>query len=50
MDERESVRLRPRDSARFLFRGREVNNFTYEIENMDDLAAFVGSVTGAERG
>lgn len=45
--ERESIRRRPRDSARFLFRGREVSNFTYEIENLDDLARFVAQVTDA---
>lgn len=45
--ERESVRERPRDSARFLFRGREVSNFTYEIENMADLARFAQEVTGS---
>lgn len=43
----ESVRARPRDSARFLVRGREVSNFTYEVENMAEMARFVAEVTGS---
>lgn len=44
--ERESVRRRPRASARFLFRGREVDNFTYEVANLTELAGFAAAVAG----
>ena len=36
-----AARERPRDALRYLFRSNEVSNFTYELDNMDDVSATV---------
>ena len=44
--ERAAVRRRPRLAARWLVRGKETGNFTYELENVDELAAVTARVAG----
>jgi hypothetical protein len=44
---RSAARKRPRDALGYLFRSRELSNFTYELENMDDLARAVAEGLGA---
>jgi hypothetical protein len=38
---------RPRDAARYLLRDPELTNFTYELENEEELAGFVAGALGA---
>lgn len=44
----EGLRERPRESLRYLARGREISNFTYEISNLDALAACVAESLGVD--
>jgi predicted O-methyltransferase YrrM len=44
--ERAAVRRRPRDALRYLARGREVANMTYELANAGDIAPFLGQLLG----
>jgi hypothetical protein len=37
---------RPGDALRWLFRSREVSNFTYELANEDEIPALLGSILG----
>jgi Methyltransferase domain len=48
-EERESVRKRPRDSLRFLFRSREVASYSYELANVDELAVVVAEALQVDR-
>jgi hypothetical protein len=45
---RDAARARPRDAARFLFRSRELSNFTYELANMGDLVGCVATALSIE--
>ena len=45
---RESVRKNPREAARYLMRSREINNWTYELENESEVLAAVAEMVGAE--
>lgn len=42
--ERDSIRRKPRETLRFLFRSREVSNFTYDLRNLDQMISFVGEL------
>jgi hypothetical protein len=44
---RAAARERPREALRYLFRSRELSNFTYELDNMDELARAVAAGIGA---
>lgn len=39
---RSAIRTKPFESLRYLLRGRETTNFTYEIDNREELAAALG--------
>lgn len=43
---RTDVAERPGPSVRYLLRGRELSNFTYEIENVSELAPFIAHALG----
>ena len=45
---RESVRKHPREAARYLMRSREINNWTYELENESEVLAAVAEMVGAD--
>ncbi|HEX2086924.1 MAG TPA: class I SAM-dependent methyltransferase [Solirubrobacteraceae bacterium] len=47
LHERAAMRRRPREALRWLARGREMGNFTYELENVDEMAAVTARVGGA---
>lgn len=47
--ERSAARRRPRDAARYLLRGREIANFTYELANQDDAVTFIADALGSPR-
>jgi hypothetical protein len=40
---------RPRDAPRYLLRGREVTNLTYELADVDEIFAMVAGVLGTAR-
>jgi hypothetical protein len=46
--ERRSVRRRPGAGLRYLRSGREFSTFTFELENRDELAAFIAEMLGAD--
>jgi hypothetical protein len=45
--ERAAAVRRPRDALRYLARGREISNFTYELANLDAAVPFLGRLLGA---
>ncbi len=45
---RGAARRRPRDAASYLFRSREVSNFTYELRNMDELVGCVAEALAVD--
>lgn len=46
--ERRALRRRPREAIRWLARGRETGNFTYALENEDELVAVAARVAGVD--
>src|SRR5687768_9467870 len=48
--ERAAMRRRPREAVRWLARGREMANFTYELENEDELVTVTARVAEASEG
>jgi predicted O-methyltransferase YrrM len=45
--ERATAGQRPGDAVRYLARGREISNMTYELANRDDIVPFVAGLPGA---
>lgn len=45
---RGAMRKRPRESLRYLFRGREVSNYTYELANTDEMVAMLAGALEAD--
>ncbi|HEV3001260.1 MAG TPA: class I SAM-dependent methyltransferase [Solirubrobacteraceae bacterium] len=45
--ERAAMRRRPHEALRWLATGRELANFSYELANVDELAAFTARTAGA---
>jgi predicted O-methyltransferase YrrM len=44
-----ALRKRPKESIRYLFRSREVSNYTYELSNMEEMIAVVADALGTDR-
>lgn len=47
---RDAARANPRAAWHYLLHSRETSNFSYEIENLDELAAVAAEVLGPDRG
>jgi predicted O-methyltransferase YrrM len=48
--DRAMARRQPRDAWRYVLHSRELTNFSYELENEDEIASFVASALGVEPG
>ena len=42
------ARKKPRESIRYLFRSREVSNYTYEIANVDEMVSLLADALGSD--